>query len=222
MKVLIVYCHPEPKSFNHAMYQAAISEFQAVGHEVKTTDIYGMDFEAKSGRNNYKTSADPDFLKLAMEDAHATANEGFSDEIEQELQKLEWCDLMIWQFPLWWISVPAGLKGWIDRVFAAKRIYDTAHCYENGFMKGKKAMLSFTTGIPQPGYTAGQIGGDIHEIIKPIQRGILEFVGFSVLQPNIVFSASHVSDDDRKVELDKYLQRLKSIEQEQPIDCGRF
>jgi NAD(P)H dehydrogenase (quinone) len=34
------------------------------------------------------------------------------------MQKIEWCDLMIWQFPLWWFSVPAILKGWFDRVFA--------------------------------------------------------------------------------------------------------
>ena len=121
MHVLIVYCHPEPQSFNHAMFNAAIAEFDAAGHQVKTTDIYAMDFDAKSGRHNFKTVADPDFLKIPMEETKATAENGFADEIEQEIQKVEWCDLMIWQFPLWWVSLPAALKGWVDRVFAAKR-----------------------------------------------------------------------------------------------------
>ena len=83
-------------------------------------------------------------------------------------------------------------------------------------------MLSFTTGIPQPGYTAGQIGGDIHEIIKPIQRCILEFVGFSVLQPQITYAASHGTDEERQELLKKYRERLSAIQEEEPIDCGRF
>jgi NAD(P)H dehydrogenase (quinone) len=38
---------------------------------------------------------DPDHLKLQLEELHATEANGFSDLIEAELQKLEWCDLTI-------------------------------------------------------------------------------------------------------------------------------
>ena len=54
--------------------------------------------------------------------------------------------MMIWQFPLWWFSVPAILNGWIDRVFAMGRVYGQDRIYQNGVFKGKKALLSFTTG----------------------------------------------------------------------------
>lgn len=30
---------------------------------------------------------------------HATEASGFAEDIENEIQKIEWCDLMIWQFP---------------------------------------------------------------------------------------------------------------------------
>ena len=34
-----------------------------------------------------------------------------SEEIEKELAKLEWCDLLIWQLPLWWFGLPATNEG---------------------------------------------------------------------------------------------------------------
>jgi NAD(P)H dehydrogenase (quinone) len=45
---------------------------------------------------------------------------------------------MIWQFPLWWYSVPAIVKGWVDRVFAIGRAYGQGQMYETEFSKGKK------------------------------------------------------------------------------------
>ncbi len=48
-------------------------------------------------------------------------------------------------------------------------------------------MLSLTTGGPAPAYLKGGFNGDIHAILRPIQRGILQFVGFEVLAPQIVY-----------------------------------
>jgi NAD(P)H dehydrogenase (quinone) len=38
------------------------------------------------------------------------------------MEKLLWCDALIFQFLLWWFGLPAMLKGWVDRVFAMRRI----------------------------------------------------------------------------------------------------
>src|SRR5579864_3621873 len=38
------------------------------------------------------------------------------EDVETEIEKIEWCDLMSWQFPLWWFELPGILKGWVDRV----------------------------------------------------------------------------------------------------------
>ena len=93
----------------------------------------------------------PDHLKLQLEELHATEANGFSDLIEAELQKLEWRDLTIWRFPLWWFGLPAPPKGWVDRVFAMGRTYGGGHIYETGVFRGKRALLSLTTGGPGPG-----------------------------------------------------------------------
>jgi NAD(P)H dehydrogenase (quinone) len=148
MKVLVVVAHPEPLSFNGAMFRRAIESLIEAGHEVKTSDLYGIKFDPVSGRHNFTTVKDPNYFKQQIEEMHATEANGFAPNIENEIQKIEWCDLMIWQFPLWWFGLPGILKGWVDRVFAMGRTYGGKRIYDGGVFKGKRALLSLTTGGP--------------------------------------------------------------------------
>jgi NAD(P)H dehydrogenase (quinone) len=111
MKVLVVLAHPEPLSFNGAMFRTAVETLTMEGHEVETSDLYQMDFDPVSGRHNFTTVKDSNYFKQQMEEMHSTDSDGFADDIETEIEKMEWCDLMIWQFPLWWFGLPGILKG---------------------------------------------------------------------------------------------------------------
>ncbi|MBD2311176.1 NAD(P)H-dependent oxidoreductase [Desertifilum sp. FACHB-1129] len=222
MKVLIVFAHPEPKSFNGAMFQTAIATLKAAGHDVQYSDLYAMKFDPVSDRRNFISTKDSDYFKQQMEELYATEMGSFAPEIETEMQKLEWCDLMIWQFPLWWFSVPAILKGWVDRVFAMGRAYDREHIYETGRFRGKQAMLSLTVGGPKEAYLDGGFNGDISAILRPIQRGMLQFTGFDVLAPYIVYAPVRQTDAVRQSILDDFSQRLQTITSELPIAVGQY
>lgn len=222
MKVFAVLAHPEHQSFNGAMYRTAIETFMAGGHEVKTSDLHAMQFDPVSGRHNFITVKDPDYFKQQIEEMHATEAYGFADDIETEIQKIEWCDLMIWQFPLWWFGVPGILKGWVDRVFAMGRTYGGDRIYGNGVFKGKRAMLSLTTGGPPPAYVKGGFNGDITAILRPIQRGMLQFVGFEVLAPQIIYGPVRLEQGQRTELLTAYAQRLRAIQDEKPIEVGTY
>lgn len=222
MKVLIVLAHPESKSFNGEMFQTAIDTFKDSGHDVQYSDLHTMRFDPVSDRRNFTSVKDPDYFKQQLEEMYATEVGGFIPEIEAEIQKLEWCDLMIWQFPLWWFSVPAILKGWVDRVFAMGRVYGNGHIYETGRFRGKQAMLSLTTGGTEDTYLADGFNGDIHAILRPIQRGMLQFVGFDVLAPQIVYAPVHQTDAVRQRILNDFSQRLRTIERELPIAVGQY
>ena len=100
MKIFIVYWHPEPQSFNGAMFRTACTVLANEGHEVRTSDLHEMRFDPVSSRKNFTTVKNQDFFKQQIEEMHATETSGFSEEIEAEMEKIEWCDLMIWQFPL--------------------------------------------------------------------------------------------------------------------------
>lgn len=46
------------------------------------------------------------------------------------------CDLcLLWQFPLYWFSVPAIMKGWIDRVLTQGFAFSLEKMYNNGVFK---------------------------------------------------------------------------------------
>jgi putative NADPH-quinone reductase len=220
VKALIVYWHPEPQSFNHAMFSTAQRVLGEAGGEVKTSDLHAMRFNPISDRRNFHTVHDPAYLKLQLEEIYATQMQGFADDLEAELQKVEWCDLLIFQFPLWWFSLPAALKGWVDRVFAMGRTYGDGKFYETGVFHGKRVLLSLTTGGPPASYVRGGFGGDIMEFLKPIHRGMFQFVGFDVLAPQVVYAPAHITEEARKSELDRWAERLRRIGAETPIEVG--
>jgi NAD(P)H dehydrogenase (quinone) len=222
MKAFIVFAHPEPKSFNGAMFDTAVRVLTEAGHEVVTSDLNRMHFNPVSDRRNFLSVKDADYLKLQIEETFASENNGFSPEIETELRKLEACDLLILQFPLWWFGLPAILKGWVDRVFAMGRTYGYGHIYESGKFHGKRAMLSLTTGGPAEAYLKGGFNGDIGAILRPIHRGILQFVGFDVLAPQIHCGPVRASDSERVAWLDGYAKRLRGITDEKPVDVGIY
>jgi NAD(P)H dehydrogenase (quinone) len=222
MNILIIYAHPEPLSMNGAMYRTAIEHLTAAGHAVKTTDLYAMRFDPISDRANFKTVLDPSFYKQQLEEIFATNSNGFTTQINEEQEKVEWCDFMIWQFPLWWFSVPAILKGWVDRVFAMGRFYREPHFYDNGLFAGKKALLSLTTGGAKETYDKDGFNGDMAGILRPIHRGILQFVGFTVLQPHIIYGPVRLTDIQRAQELSRWSERLRFIEKEDPIEIGSY
>jgi NAD(P)H dehydrogenase (quinone) len=132
MTVFIVSAHPEPKSFNGALFQTAQETLRAAGQTVVTSDLYAMEFVPVSDRRNFTTVKNPELFKQQIEEMHATEVGGFASDLEAELRKMEACDLIIWPFPLWWFGLPGILKGWVDRVFAMGRTYGCERFYENG------------------------------------------------------------------------------------------
>jgi NAD(P)H dehydrogenase (quinone) len=217
MKVLIVHAHPEPRSFNGAMTRLARETLADAGHEVKVSDLYDMKWDPVSDRRNFATVKDPGYYKQQVEEMHASETRGFSPDIQAELEKLEWCDALILQFPLWWFGLPAILKGWVDRVFSMGRVYGGGKWYDKGAFRGRRAMLSLTTGGPEALYGPSGLNGHIETILFPIHHGILYFTGFDVLPPFIAWSPAHLGDEKRKEYLEEYRRRLLILAETQPI-----
>lgn len=217
MNVLIVLAHPEPKSFNHAMARHAQAVLTQAGHSVQISDLYAQRFDPVSSRANFTSIADPDYFKPQVEERYATEHHTFAPDIQAELEKIRWCDVLIFQFPLWWFSVPAILKGWVDRVFALGQAYGFGHFYQKGYFTGKRAMLSLTTGAPPAMFSPEGINGPIDTILYPLNHGIFAFTGFSVLPPYIAYAPAHLSHEARQQLLTDYTPRLLSIPTTPPI-----
>jgi NAD(P)H dehydrogenase (quinone) len=221
MKVFIVHAHPEPASFSGALTDRATTSLRDAGHEVVVSDLYRMGWEARSGRDNFITTGNPNFYKQQLEERYAAENNGFALDIKAEQEKLFNCDLLIFQFPLWWFGVPAILKGWVDKVFAFGHVYDYENMLDSGHLSGRKAMVSVTTGAPASQYTNDANGlGAIGDILYPVNFGTFRFVGFDPLSPFVSWAPSQVSHEERERILDEYEGRLAGAFDETPIIFG--
>jgi NAD(P)H dehydrogenase (quinone) len=217
MNVLIVYAHPEPDSFAGAMKNLAVDTLTEQGHTVVVSDLYTEGFQAAAGPADVTERADPDRFDLGAEQAHAAKNRCFADEIQGEIDRLFEADMLILQFPMWWFSMPAIMKGWIDRVFAYGVTYDFGRTWDKGILKGRRAMLSFTTGAPPGVFATDGRSGDLERLLWPIHGGVLALCGYEVLPPFVGYAVPWVENAGRQAILDDYRQRLIGIENDSPL-----
>ncbi|WP_291469393.1 NAD(P)H-dependent oxidoreductase [Companilactobacillus sp.] len=95
------------------------------------------------------------FLKKGSESTDAIWHhiEGLkSIEVDLERQLLESADRIIFQFPLYWYSAPAGLKEWLDKVMSRNFVYGDGQFH----LEDKEFGLVVTTGLPEKDF---QVGG---------------------------------------------------------------
>lgn len=213
MNVLIVFAHPEPNSLNGFMKDLAAQTLRDNGNEVKISDLYGMNFKAVLDQDDFSQRQNKNVFNPMMEQINAVGTGSLSQDIKNEVEKLEWADFIIFQFPVWWSSVPAILKGWFDKIFLPGVVHNIAEgkLYDTGLLKGKKAMLSFTTGATKDVYSSEGPHGDINEIFKYITHNILELTGLEVLPSFGIFGAVMMSKTDVKKELEKYKEIINSL-----------
>lgn len=225
MNILIVYAHPEPLSLNGALKDFAVRHLEAAGHAVQVSDLYAMNWKSALDARDSLDGAAGERYDAALDSRRAYDGGRQSADIALEQEKLRWADTVILQFPLWWFSMPAILKGWIDRVYANGFAYGVGEHsdqrwgdrYGEGNLAGKRAMLMVTTGGWESHYGARGINGPIDDLLFPIQHGILFYPGFDVLPPFVVYRTGKL-DEARFAALCTQLeQRLDTLSSTAPI-----
>ncbi|XP_057554286.1 ribosyldihydronicotinamide dehydrogenase [quinone] isoform X3 [Hippopotamus amphibius kiboko] len=150
-KVLIVYAHQEPTSFNGSLKDVAVAELSRQGCTVTVSDLYAMDFEPRATRKDITGAlCNPEFFSYGVEVYEACKKQSLASDIIEEQRKIQEADLLIFQFPLYWSSVPAILKGWMDRVLCQGFAFDIPGFYDDGFLKhGALHFCGFRVLAPQ-------------------------------------------------------------------------
>lgn len=213
MNTLIVHAHPEPQSFCAAMKDLAIATLEGAGHAVQVSDLYAMNWNPLASAADFQARSNPDYLVYALEQREAAKAGTIAADIAAELDKLLWADLVILNFPLFWCSVPAMLKGWIDRVLVSGTCYGGLRFYDRGGLAGKRALLSFTLGGQQHMFEdEAAVHGDWESMLRPLQRGTLAYVGMRVLPHFAAYHVPYISPEARAMILDQYRIYLLGLE----------
>ena len=101
MKVLVVFAHPNPDSFSHAIVDKASATLAECGHSVSVIDLYALGYSPAMTR-----------AELA---AYPTSVPAIDPMVVEHTRLIQVCSTIVFVYPTWWSSMPAILKGWIDR-----------------------------------------------------------------------------------------------------------
>jgi NAD(P)H dehydrogenase (quinone) len=102
MRVLVVHAHPDPESYNAALFRRTVEGLTAAGHEVDACDLHAEDFQ-------------PVLTRAERRGYHAIP--GNRAPVEAYVQRLEQEEALVLVYPVWNFGMPAMLKGYFDRVF---------------------------------------------------------------------------------------------------------
>ncbi len=222
MKVLIVHAHPEPQSFTAALRDQAVATLEGQGHAVKVSDLYAMQWNPVASAADFSSRENPDYLVYALEQRLGVKKQSIAADIQAELDKLLWADLLILNFPIFWFSAPAMLKGWIDRVLVSGVCYGGKRFYDQGGLAGKRALVTVTLGGREHMFGEGAVHGPLEDMLRPILRGTLAYVGYDVLAPFVAWHVPYISAETRQDFLVEYDQRLQGLADDQPLVFPRL
>jgi NAD(P)H dehydrogenase (quinone) len=127
---LVVFSHPNPESFNARVFRAYIDELAKRSHQVVVRDLYAMKFDPV----------------LRMEDFEGARGGAVPDDVRVEHDHVRWAEVITLISPIWWISWPAMLKGYVDRVFSLNFAYRYGPGGVEGCLPGKRAVIITSSG----------------------------------------------------------------------------
>jgi NAD(P)H dehydrogenase (quinone) len=189
---LIIYVHPNPASFNHAIMDAYASELKASGHEVRIRDLYALGF------NPVITLSDYDMLDRGEP----------PEDIRQEQDHIRWAGVVSFISPIFWAGMPAVLKGYVDKVFSLGFAYSFQGERPKGLLRGKKAVILNSTGGSLMYYRKS---GMLDSIRTTIDNGIFRFCGIEVLEHRFFMGVPIATPAERKMMLAEVRDIARSL-----------
>jgi len=175
--ILIVLAHPQAKSYCSALAQAYTDGARAAGAEVRQINLAELAFNpVGSGSHAHPLELEP-ALKQAQTD-------------------IQWAEHMVFIYPILWGTIPALLKGFIERVFVpgfAMNFRNDSPLWDK-LLKGRSARLIVTLNTPPLLYRllfrrAGHI---------TMKRSILEFCGIAPVRITDIGPMKNASADRRE------------------------
>ncbi|WP_327682360.1 NAD(P)H-dependent oxidoreductase [Kitasatospora sp. NBC_00458] len=222
--VLLVTAHPEPRSLTSALSAFAADHLRAAGHRVEVSDLYAMKWHASLDADDFPDRAPDERLDVLAAQGEATRAGRLSADIAAEQEKLRRADAVVLQFPMWWFSVPAILKGWIDRVLTFEFAHGPAvpPPYSEGALAGRRGLLAVTAGARESAFTDRGAHGPLADLLFPVQHGVFWFTGIAPLEPFAVYGSPGVTPERFAELTEEYGRRLDGLFTDEPVPFRRL
>lgn len=184
MRHLIIKALHRNESFLAEVTEKLTSELTYSGSKVNIRDLYAENFQPV----------------LSRDDFTALKNNRLPEDILREQEYLQNADLLWVIFPIWWTSMPAILKGYIDRIFLSGFAYRMKSDRLEGLLTNKKVIILNSMGMSREEYA----NTGMYEALRmTIDKGIFEFTGMQVIDHRYFTSIMSATDKQRKAYLDE-------------------
>ena len=175
------------------------------------------DVVAKGELTKHYIDKASDFFKAnGFEVKHTDIEKGY--KAEEECEKFQWADYVLFQFPVYWMGVPWIAKKYFDETFTQGRHYssdgrsrtDASKLYgSGGLLQGKKYMLSLTYNCPASAFDnkSSLFDGMSLDQAHVAVHKTFQFCGLKPLETYAVHDIFK-GDLDLNAELDKFEKLL--------------
>ena len=157
-RILIVLGHPSLSSYCSALADAYQEGAVSAGHSVRRLNLGQLAFDPIL-REGYRSS------------------QGLEPDLVQAQEEIVWAEHLVFVYPIWWGSVPALLKGFLDRAivpgFGFK--YRAGSALWDKLLTGRTARLISTSDSPW-WWSAFVLG---NPALKMMKRTVLQYCGVS-------------------------------------------
>ncbi len=137
MQVLVVLAHPNDDSFNHAIAARALASLTEAGHDAQVLDLYAVGSRAA--------------MSAAERTAYHTERPVLDPMIAEQIELVRGAEALVFIYPTWWSSLPAILKGWLERVMVpgVGFVFDDANKVQPGLTHVRRLVGISTYGSPR-------------------------------------------------------------------------
>jgi putative NADPH-quinone reductase len=174
--VYLLLAHPDKNSFNGHLAHAYENALRAKGHNVRRQDLGDMKF-------------DPVLWK------GYTQVQELEPDLQQAQENIKWCDHWVIIYPVWWGSVPALLKGFIDRTmlpgFGFK--YHENDPFWDKYLRNRSAHLITTSDAPALWLWWQYRNSDI----RTMKTATLEFCGIRPVKTTRIGRIKYMHEQQR-------------------------
>src|SRR3989338_5236672 len=174
MEYLIIYAHPNAKSFNHAIKETIEAGLRESAKDYLLRDLYQMRFDPLLNLND---------LSLMQEGKVA-------EEIRREQELIKDASVLIFIYPVWWFGMPAILKGYIDRVFSYGFAFEFTDKGPEGLLLNKRVVIFNTAEGTERLYSSL---GYAEAMKTTTAAGIFEFCGMKVVLHKYFYEVNSVT-----------------------------
>lgn len=187
MTTLVVVSHSDPQSLTQHVARSTSDAIRNLGGDVDIADLHAENF-------------DPRFSK---DDVNLFRGKGTPPaDVVAEQDRIDRADDLILVFPMYWWSMPALLKGWIDRVFVSGWAYEFTPGSE--FVKKLDRLTVHLIPVAGDDAESFERHGVYEAFQTQIERGIIEYCGATLGSTTFV----HESDTKRRDTLAAEIQDL--------------